>query len=496
MSAITKHQKLTCRVLCPPPYTSYFPAPMAASQFHADLTHVQTFMASQAATLGDTADKVMAAQFRSFMNRLDKMQPLTPEDASNINAAVCSGPWTQEQRGQMCSKVALKLVTAETSQTHSRRSCQEIRTFGSYLTSDEKSIIQDPASSTASKISAVCQRCYLIGLDIPSETSIRHIVSVVCALSSTQTDNDHEFLYSVVMEFKRWMKSLKNKTSTPPCGTFISQYPASPNDLPQTIIDHAYKSARPCDPDDIAANVNVIESRVPLRRSSKHVRAVVPATASGHQMPSPTQVLQMVSSLFGAVGLNVPQPACRIQYLNQSNPIPPPTHSSTPALPAMLTHAGMSTQDPPSLSMDNTNTTASPAPLAIADVHRADVPQMKVKDQMDAFMTAHQERRDAGAQHVGDIPVATTPPAKKKPAASAKSNAKSNTKGARAKPCKPKASPKSKASNVKAKSKSWHSTVQNQISKEQWKQAVGGCGKCRYSPFCTPSCWRSRGVQC
>ena len=456
---------------------------MDAAAVRTDLEHVQTFLIAQSAVLGPSAAQVINGQHCSFMNRLGRLVSLPADLASQLTSTVQSGPWNEDQKVQLCSAIASKLTTHSNGRatgTNIRRSNQEIRTFYHYLSVEDKSVIDDPAATTSTKVGVACQRSLTIGLDIPSESSMKHIVAVVCGLGVKNFEADHEGLYGLVAEYKRWMKSFRSKGLTPPNCEFVSHYPASPKDLPSSIYTHAYKSAVPwtcCDA--MIAEINVIESRVPLRKSSKLVKPS-PVVIQNQSMQFAPPWMQALSQMFGGYPNHQNQPPLNIQYLSPSSTsataalaLPgPPAIPTQPVAPAIIAPPADAVHQPVSQ-------TASPT-LALQDI-----PPVGVKDQIEAFMDAHNERKDARDERKNELDAKT--PVKK--------GRKPNDKSTEKKPIKPSTKVNTpQAANKKVAHKSWHSTVQKAVGKQAWLKAASGCGKCRYKPFCTPSCWRGRGV--
>jgi hypothetical protein len=53
-----------------------------------------------------------------------------------------------------------------------------------------------------------------------------------------------------------------------------------------------------------------------------------------------------------------------------------------------------------------------------------------------------------------------------------------------------------KAATSSSGSKKWHVTVQGLVTKSVWQNSKKGCGKCRYTPHCDPSCTKSMMHSC
>jgi hypothetical protein len=474
---------------------------MDACGIQTDLEHIQRFLLAQTAVLGPSVVQVTQSQHSSFMTRIGRLVSLPAEQAGQLTATVQAGPWTEDQKVQLCSAIAMKLTThsnAKATGTSVRRSNQEIRTFYNYLSIDDKSVLEDPAATTSTKIGLACQRSLTIGLDIPSESSMKHIVAVVCGLGIKNFESDHEGLYGLVAEYKRFMKSFRTKAIAPPNCEFVSHYPATPKDLPPAIYTHAYKSAEPwtcCDA--VIAEINAIELRVPLRRSSKLVKPS-PAVTQSQSMPiAPPWMQAMCQMVLG--GCQQQQQQLNIQYLAPSR------SAASPVLPnsSAVLHALASTPSSPELPiMPSIASPQSVAPQQSVDqkgdglLALQDKPptELSTKAQMDAFVAAHTER-GAAREESKTKSTGSATPIKKGHNAKAKTTATKPVTPPKTKKSSKTANKKSSsAASAQVTPKPWHSIVQQAVGKQQWLKRANGCGKCRAKPFCTPSCWRGRGV--
>jgi hypothetical protein len=477
---------------------------MAATTIQGDLEAVQQFLAAQLPTLGAAGSTVLENQHANFMARIGKVVCFTAEHATALTTAVNLGPWTDTQKAALCNAVVAKLSTQVDggNQTLGRRSNQEMQTFFNYLTEEDKAAIQDEAAPFGAKLQHACQRAFLIGLEIPTEHSIKHIVAVVCFLGARHLENDHEGLFNMVTEYKRWMKSFKVK-HIHPSAEFITQYPPSPSGLPDTIYKHAYKSSQPCMFDEtLIGHIRLIESRVPLRRSNQFVRpfqagqAHVPVAAGlqhgGHNAQANMFMNMFGNYMMGQMGLAV----------NNSNPCNIRLLAPTPprqVMPAAIADA--SKESPP-----------TPVTEAIVAAPKQHVPgptdnpippqSTTAMQQMTAFVNAV-NNRNAAHDEQEDVETSSEKAPPTKPRKNGK-NEKATGGPKNGKKEKATGGPKCKSKPVKKKdckaatsssgSKKWHVTVQGLVTKSVWQNSKKGCGKCRYTPHCTPSCWALRGV--
>ena len=466
---------------------------MAAASIQTDLEAVQQFLVSQLPTLGTAASTVIENQHSSFMARIGKVVCLDAEHATSLTTAINLGPWTDTQKVALCNAVVSKLSTQVDggNQTPGRRSNQEMQSFFNYLTEEDKASIQDEAVPFGAKLQHACQRAFLIGLDIPSEHSIKHIVAVVCFLGARHLENDHEGLFNMVTEYKRWMKSFKAKHSHP-AAEFIAQYPPLPSGLPDTIYKHAYKSSQPCMFDEsLIGHIRLIEARVPLRRSNQFVRTshagqVHAPVAAGLQHVGNNAQANMLVNMLGNYMMG--QMGLAANYPNGSNPCNIRLLAPTPprqVMPAAIADA--SKESPPTPATE----AIVVAPPLSAPVDKSLVPPATTTtamQQMQAFVSAVNSRKADERDDEEETPAAEK---KKKPS---KNDKPMKTQGRAKRESQPVKKKNCKAATSSSASKKWHATVQGLVTKSVWQNSKKGCGKCRYKPHCTPSCWASRGV--
>jgi len=90
------------------------------------------------------------------------------------------------------------------------------------------------------KVEVIAHRCFLIGMDIPSETSVGHIISTMVAITGMHLDVQSK--HQLVLEFK---KKLKSKFYRSFGELSVIQYPMNPRDLPESRYEQAYAGSPP-----------------------------------------------------------------------------------------------------------------------------------------------------------------------------------------------------------------------------------------------------------
>ena len=130
----------------------------------------------------------------------------------------------------------------------------------------------------AVKLDVAVLRAARIGLDLPTEPTVGHIIGIVRTLSNAALDPTAT--HGLVCEFK---KKLKAKFKVPGFTgeQTLQTFPSSPDELPQARLDAAYADDKPTDYWKTHSMV-LAGSHVPLRSSSSSLRA---QPSLGHMSP-------------------------------------------------------------------------------------------------------------------------------------------------------------------------------------------------------------------
>ena len=153
---------------------------MATEQLVKDVGHINGFLASQKGN--PTFESMLANQAKVMLARLASAQ-LTAEQATELSKAFQEGPWSQTQMEQFGEALALQLHSGGVPK--SRRPNQTMTCFGSYLTDGDIAVLQDASTHNLEKLQRLAERCFVIGLHLPTEKTTKHIIktAIDCALS-------------------------------------------------------------------------------------------------------------------------------------------------------------------------------------------------------------------------------------------------------------------------------------------------------------------------
>ena len=200
-------------------------------------------------------------QVKFFELRLDQVGSLTFDEASSLSSSFGDGPWTSVQKETFARKLS------ECANTHAakkgRRPLQTLKGFSLYLTLSEKTLLQGDAHNLV-KLDAVINRCFLIGLHLPSESCSGHVVATAIDYGmKAPTPSDK---HSILKAFKQGLKS--KVKHAPQCAIHLVTFPPLPTDLPDVIFKEAYAEEKPHMEDCEGKGVQ----DVPKRKTHKTVR--------------------------------------------------------------------------------------------------------------------------------------------------------------------------------------------------------------------------------
>ena len=118
---------------------------------------------------------VQDQQCRAWVARLQH-SGLTPHESAALAEVIADGPWLAAQKQQLGQALAAS-VAART--PAARRRLQTVVGFGAYLTDSDMQFLVGN-SHALHKLELLATRCVRLGIHLPSETTVRHIVA--CAV--------------------------------------------------------------------------------------------------------------------------------------------------------------------------------------------------------------------------------------------------------------------------------------------------------------------------
>ena len=229
-------------------------------------------------------------QVKFFELRLGQVGSLTFDEASSLSSCFGDGPWTSVQKETFAKNLG------ECANTHAakkgRRPLQTLKGFSLYLTLSEKTLLQGDAHNLV-KLDAVVNRCFLIGLHLPSESCSGHVVATAIdyGVKAPTPKEKHSIL-------KAFKQGLKTKVKhAPQCAIHLVTFPPLPTDLPDVIFKEAYAEEKPHMEDCEGKGVQ----NVPKRKTHKTVRENGMGMAGQLGELSPQEfMMQMCQNLMAA----------------------------------------------------------------------------------------------------------------------------------------------------------------------------------------------------
>lgn len=210
-------------------------------EFVKDMVHMHSFLAAQKRILSaECFTNMLEAQAMSFSKRLDTLSgSISTEEAAAIASTVAEGPWSPIQQQMLGNKLSGSLAGGSAAQTPARRPPQCLHGFANYLTEAEIGILQDQTTHDSVKLQCLVNRCVALGLHLPAEGTVKHIIASACDLQGLSAANA-DAKFRALQEFKVQLKARINHMQRLPMDLHLAKYPADPNDLPQELYSAAY----------------------------------------------------------------------------------------------------------------------------------------------------------------------------------------------------------------------------------------------------------------
>ena len=273
-----------------------------------EMHHINSFLTAQASIMGPAISAVMEGQASSLIAKIGMLPTLDAVCATELTTCIANGPWTPDQKNKLGQAVGSRLQIISTMKPATacsgrRRANQSLMSFEKYLTQEHADYLGSAASDVA-KLNSMAELCEQIGLDIPSEQTVKHLIAVFCSVTKKGAV-DHSLGFTYITELKRLLKT--RAKSFPHQRPAI--YPDLPSDLPQHIYEYAYPGGHV--PLNLGIGLREIasaSSSLACRKSSKMIRQ---EHASSSTSALAEQVLQslphMVAQFCHAIGQPAPK---------------------------------------------------------------------------------------------------------------------------------------------------------------------------------------------
>lgn len=254
---------------------------------------------------------VLEAQFKTWSHRLQAV-PADDKATKELTAAIGASPFSAEQKRAL-GKILMESQAA--SHKSVRRVMQYCPHFENMVTMQEWAALRKQGTLMSARLAMLALRAWLIGVECPSEGLLYRIVAIAAyAGGDAELDQDHVSQYMSTVQAAIKSRGSKRDGIEMP---HIAKYPASADQLPDSIQQYAYNMELPeqvsiPDLDTILAGAKVRGGRAApnlkwIENVPPQFRALV-QTALQRQTSAPAfgRKLSSVSSASSAAALPPP----------------------------------------------------------------------------------------------------------------------------------------------------------------------------------------------
>ena len=239
------------------------------SEMVKSLEKLSSFLTQQKAIMNSKdMDTLLSNQARQVVTKIKCIGKLDVSEAQRMSEIINAGPWNQGDQELLATALANAVGTDEPKR--SRRPNQVLKGFINYITPKELERIKNAETHNAVKVQTLVGRCLAIGLHLPSETTVSHVIGTGIGAGIKAVGPDDRF--QLVKEFKNQLRA-RVKHGAPPV-EFIQSFPHLPKDLPELTYQHAYGEGEDA-PGSVDVNTG-LGMPVACRKSNK---ALTPASA-------------------------------------------------------------------------------------------------------------------------------------------------------------------------------------------------------------------------
>lgn len=240
----------------------------------AEITDVNVFLVAQKTVLGVGVVPVIEAQCIQLANRISSAAgPVSTQQGTTLTQVIEKGPWDDAQKTVLLKAVSDRLLSDMDHQRsgEKRRCNQRIKSFQEYFRQVDLDVVCSDVH-VMTKVQCMVELCWKVGLIMPDEASIKHIVTVGLAAAPSTTPTPSQKTYDIVQEFKALLRHKNRGAHVPPGSLHLEQYPGHPRELPPVIFNHCYATSPPVGLRLDAAVVQSLAETVIMRKSSKQIR--------------------------------------------------------------------------------------------------------------------------------------------------------------------------------------------------------------------------------
>ena len=209
-----------------------------ASKLLVDIAHIHSFLQAQLAVLGPVCSDAVESQHLQLIAKIASINGLSVSIATELTLKVNEGPWSPHQKSGIVSALNDRLGAVALCTTQKCRPLQKLATMNEYLSKEDVAVLVDTGSHLHTKITRVVERCWRLGLELPDEQTLRHVVAVLVAVGLPDIQNDPISMFNVLAEFKHQLKLTSKCNHLPKGMDHIVSYPSTPRQLPVALFQH------------------------------------------------------------------------------------------------------------------------------------------------------------------------------------------------------------------------------------------------------------------
>lgn len=194
---------------------------------------------------GVSSPGCQAQQAELWRQKLEAARIETGDEASRLSDTIKLGPWTNGEKELLLGAVSTALLRGSAPKP-SRRALQQIGDFSKFLSGADLRVLGDTGASMACKLDQVVTRLVRLGIETPSEPSLKTIMATCIQGGLVCGDGSAASLHSGLCELKRRLRSqVKSLSRDGRAGDPVVEYPSSPHDLPPKLLAVAYAADDP-----------------------------------------------------------------------------------------------------------------------------------------------------------------------------------------------------------------------------------------------------------
>ena len=183
---------------------------------------------------------------------------LSNAEAYSLNVAIASGVFSQDQKTRLATSISERVSLAPDGASNGRT--QTLTNVLAYFSAQDWAVFEDNTLHLSCKIGRITERCRLLGLTNPSESTIKHLSAIIASTHCPAAEP--AAMHAIVVDIKKGLHNVTSVTTSR-----LTKYPPVPADLP----DHLYEAAYRGDPPivKILDSFGAVAAKTPMRSSNR-----------------------------------------------------------------------------------------------------------------------------------------------------------------------------------------------------------------------------------